>query len=30
KDHSLHSAQEWAKLILSQGISDNAFERHIV
>ncbi|MBM7642229.1 S-ribosylhomocysteine lyase [Streptococcus loxodontisalivarius] len=30
KDHSLHSAKEWAKLILSQGISDNAFERHIV
>ena len=30
KDHSLHSAQEWAKLILSQRISDNAFERHIV
>ncbi|MCD0070460.1 S-ribosylhomocysteine lyase, partial [Streptococcus agalactiae] len=22
--------QEWAKLILSQGISDTAFERHIV
>lgn len=30
KDHSLHSAKEWAKLILSQGISDNAFERHLV
>lgn len=30
KDHSLHSAKEWAKLILSQGISDNAFERHPV
>lgn len=30
KDHSLHSAREWAKLILSQGISDDAFERHIV
>ncbi len=30
KDHSLFSAQEWAKLILSQGISDQAFERHIV
>lgn len=29
-DHSLHSAREWAKLILSQGISDDAFERHIV
>lgn len=30
KDHSLHSAKEWAKLILSQGISDNAFERNLV
>ena len=30
KDHSLHSAKEWAKLILEQGISDQAFERHIV
>lgn len=30
KDHSLHSAKEWAKLILSQGISDNAFEHHPV
>lgn len=30
KDHSLHSAKEWAKLILEQGISDNAFERHLV
>lgn len=27
KDHSLHSAKEWAKLILSQGISTDAFER---
>lgn len=27
KDHSLHSAKEWAKLILAQGISSNAFER---
>lgn len=30
KDHSLHSAKEWAKLILEQGISDDAFERHLV
>ena len=30
KDHSLHSAKEWAKLILEQGISDQAFERHTV
>ena len=28
KDHSLHSAKEWAKLILEQGISDDPFERH--
>lgn len=30
KDHSLFSAKEWSKLILSQGISDTPFERHIV
>ncbi|MGT2829177.1 S-ribosylhomocysteine lyase [Streptococcus hillyeri] len=30
KDHSLFAAKEWAKLILSQGISDNAFERNLV
>jgi len=30
KDHSIHSAQEWAKIILAQGISDDAFERHVV
>jgi len=30
KDHSLFSAKEWAKLILSQGISDDAFERHVI
>lgn len=30
KDHSLFAAKEWAKLILSQGISDQAFERHLV
>jgi len=27
RDHSLHSAREWAKLILSQGISLDAFAR---
>ena len=30
KDHSLFSAKEWAKLILEQGISDDAFERHVI
>jgi S-ribosylhomocysteine lyase len=30
KDHSLHSAKEWAKIILAQGISSDAFERKIV
>lgn len=30
KDHSLFAAKEWAKLILSQGISDQPFERHLV
>ncbi|WP_159795370.1 S-ribosylhomocysteine lyase [Streptococcus halichoeri] len=30
KDHSLFAAKEWAKLILSQGISDDAFKRQIV
>ena len=29
KDHSLFSAKEWAKLILEQGISSNAFERQV-
>ena len=29
KDHSLNSAKEWAKLILEQGISSNAFERQV-
>ena len=29
KDHSLFSAKEWAKLIHQQGISDDAFERHV-
>lgn len=27
RDHSLHSAKEWAKLILVQGISLDAFDR---
>lgn len=30
KDHSLHSAKEWAKLIVSQGISSDAFERKTI
>ncbi|MFC5631789.1 MULTISPECIES: S-ribosylhomocysteine lyase [Streptococcus] len=30
KDHSLFAAKEWAKLILSQGISDDAFVRKVV
>ncbi|MDQ0223330.1 S-ribosylhomocysteine lyase [Streptococcus moroccensis] len=30
KDHSLHSAKEWAKLILSEGISSDAFDRKVV
>ena len=30
KDHSLYSAKEWAKLILSEGISDDPFNRHVV
>ncbi|MHC6176029.1 S-ribosylhomocysteine lyase [Glutamicibacter endophyticus] len=27
RDHSLHSAKEWAKVILEQGISLDAFDR---
>lgn len=27
RDHSLHSAREWARLIVDQGISVDAFER---
>jgi len=27
RDHSLHSAKEWAKVILEQGISLDAFNR---
>lgn len=30
KDHSLHSAKEWAKLILEQGISSDAFDRQVI
>lgn len=30
RDHSLFSAQEWSKKILAEGISDDAFERHLV
>lgn len=30
KDHSLFGAKEWAKIILEQGISTDAFERHVV
>ena len=30
RDHSLFSAKEWSKEILSQGISDPPFERHVI
>ncbi|GEK07270.1 S-ribosylhomocysteine lyase [Schleiferilactobacillus harbinensis] len=30
KDHSLFSAKEWAKKILTEGISDDPFERHVI
>ncbi|WP_390407733.1 S-ribosylhomocysteine lyase [Lacticaseibacillus jixiensis] len=30
KDHSLFSAKEWSKLILSQGISDDPFVRQVI
>jgi len=30
KDHSLFSAKEWAKLVLEQGISSDAFTRQTV
>jgi S-ribosylhomocysteine lyase len=30
KDHSLHSAKEWARLILAEGLSDDPFVRHVV
>ncbi|MGM0304075.1 S-ribosylhomocysteine lyase [Enterococcus sp. AZ048] len=30
RDHSLFSAKEWSKKIISEGISDDAFKRHLV
>ncbi len=31
RDHSIHSAKEWAKVVLDQGISVDAFDRsHLV
>lgn len=30
KDHSLFAAKEWARQVLNQGISTDAFERHTV
>ncbi|WP_312499748.1 S-ribosylhomocysteine lyase, partial [Enterococcus sp.] len=30
KDHSLFSAKEWAKSVLDQGISSDAFVRRVV
>lgn len=30
RDHSLFGAKEYAKLVLAQGISDDAFERNVV
>ena len=30
RDHSLHSAREWCKLVLAQGISIDAFDRAVV
>ncbi|WP_461214974.1 S-ribosylhomocysteine lyase [Lacticaseibacillus sp. GG6-2] len=30
KDHSLFSAKEWCKLILSRGISDDPFKRNVI
>ena len=30
KDHSLFSAKEWAKLILSRGISNDPYTRQVV
>lgn len=29
RDHSLHSAREWAKVVLDQGISTDAFTRAV-
>lgn len=30
RDHSLLGAKEYAEMIISEGISDDAFERHVV
>jgi S-ribosylhomocysteine lyase len=30
KNHSLFGAQEWAKKILAEGISSDAFERKVI
>lgn len=30
RDHSLFSAKEWSKKILSEGISNQPFERHVI
>ncbi|MCO1337604.1 S-ribosylhomocysteine lyase [Kocuria polaris] len=30
RDHSLHSAREWAKVVLDQGISLDAFDRSVL
>lgn len=30
RDHSLFSAKEWAKKVLSEGISEDAFERKVI
>lgn len=30
RDHSLFSAKEWCKTILSQGISDDPFKRNVI
>ncbi len=30
RDHSLHSAREWCKLVLEQGISVDAFDRTVL
>lgn len=30
RDHSLFGAKEYAKIVLDAGISDDAFERHVV
>ncbi|KAM9864122.1 S-ribosylhomocysteine lyase [Leucobacter aridicollis] len=30
RDHSLHSAKEWSKQVLAQGISVDAFDRSVI